>query len=59
LKGLVNGEPVIQAESGQTVVLHNVGPDSTGKLLYSVQDGAGFNFRGGIESYEITTPLLQ
>ncbi len=57
LKGLVNGIPAIVASPGQMVTLHNVGTDSTGKFLFSIQDGAGFSFRGGIESYEVTTPF--
>lgn len=56
LKGLVNAIPSIVASNGQIIVLHNVGPDSTGKFLFSVQEKAGFTFRGGIESYEVTTP---
>lgn len=55
-KGLVDGQPVINAAKGQQLSLKNVGVDSTGKLLFSVQDGAGFSFRGGIGSYEVTTP---
>lgn len=58
LKGLVNAVPAIVANNGQTVILHNVGTDSTGKFLFSVQEKAGFTFRGGIESYEVTTPSL-
>ncbi len=57
LKGLVNGIPSIVASPGQMITLHNAGTDSTGKLLFSIQDGAGFSFRGGIESYEVTTPF--
>ncbi|OQB36358.1 MAG: hypothetical protein BWY05_01081 [Euryarchaeota archaeon ADurb.Bin165] len=57
LKGLVNGIPSIVASPGQMITLHNTGTDSTGKLLFSIQDGAGFSFRGGIESYEVTTPF--
>lgn len=57
LRGLVNGAPAILAGPGQVVTLHNVGVDSTGKLLYSIQDQAGFSFRGGIESFEVTNPL--
>jgi len=57
LKGLVNGIPAIAAQPGQMVTLHNVGVDSTGKFLFSIQDGAGFSFRGGIESYEVTNPF--
>lgn len=57
LKGLVNGNPSIVASPGQMVTLNNVGTDSTGKLLFSIQDRAGFSFRGGIESYEVTTPF--
>jgi len=55
-KGLVNGEPVINAAPNQQILFKNVGVDSTGKLLFSVQDSAGYTFRGGIESYEVTTP---
>jgi len=57
LRGLVDGAPAIIAGPGQVVTLHNVGVDSTGKLLYSIQDQAGFSFRGGIESFEVTNPL--
>ncbi len=55
-KGMVDGQPVIQASPGQQILLQNVGIDSTGKLLFSVQDSAGFTFRGGTGSYEVTTP---
>lgn len=55
-KGMVDGQPVIQASPGQQILLNNVGVDSSGKLLFSVQDSAGFTFRGGTGSYEVTTP---
>ncbi|MFH0966277.1 MAG: PKD domain-containing protein [Methanobacteriota archaeon] len=55
-KGLVSAEPVINAAPGQQILFKNVGVDSSGKLLFSVQDSAGYTFRGGIESYEVTTP---
>lgn len=55
-KGLVSGEPVINARPGQQILFKNIGVDTSGKLLFSVQDSAGYTFRGGIESYEITTP---
>ncbi len=56
LKGLINAKQVVFAQDGELLRLMNVGPDSTGKLLFSVQDHAGFNFRGGIQTYEVTTP---
>ncbi len=56
LSGMVNAVPVDFAKTGELLKLVNVGPDSTGKLLFSVQDQSGFNFRGGIEDYEISTP---
>jgi hypothetical protein len=55
-KGLVGGEPVINAVTGQQITFSNVGLDSSGKLLFSVQDAAGFTFRGGIGSYDVSTP---
>lgn len=58
LKGLVNAVPAIAASPGQIVTLHNVGIDSTGKLLFNIQRQAGFTFRGGIESFEITNPSV-
>jgi hypothetical protein len=55
-KGMVDAYPVISAGPGQQITLNNVGVDSTGKLLFSGKDSAGFNFRGGIASYEVNTP---
>ena len=51
-KGLVDGEPVINAAPGELLTLTGVGVDSSGKLLFSVQNGAGYSFRGGIGSHE-------
>ncbi|MDD1724277.1 MAG: hypothetical protein LUQ07_04015, partial [Methanospirillum sp.] len=56
LKGLVGGVPAITASPGQIITLHNVGIDSTGKLLFNIQKQAGFTFRGGIESFDATNP---
>lgn len=56
-KGLVGGQPVVNAVPGQQIIFSNVGLDSYGKLIFSVQDSAGFTFRGGVGSYEVfTTP---
>jgi hypothetical protein len=55
-KGLVSGAPVLNAQPGQEIIFKNVGVESSGKLLFSVQDSAGYTFRGGIESYEVTNP---
>jgi PKD repeat protein len=55
-KGLVSGNSVIDAVKGQQILFKNVGVDSTGKLLFSVKESAGYTFRGGIESYEVITP---
>jgi len=55
-KGMMDTQPVISASPGQQIVLKNIGTDSTGKLLFSEQNSAGFNFRGGIGSYEVLTP---
>ena len=55
-KGLVGGQPVINAAKGQQITFSNVGTDSLGKLLFSVQDSAGFTFRGGVGSYDVSTP---
>ncbi|HWQ67310.1 MAG TPA: PKD domain-containing protein [Methanospirillum sp.] len=55
-KGLVNAQPAISALPGQEIIFNDIGVDSSGKLLFSVQDSAGFSFRGGVGSYEVTTP---
>lgn len=55
-KGLVGGQPVINAAPGQLITFSNVGIDSSGKLIFSVQDSAGFSFRGGVGSYDVSTP---
>ena len=55
-KGLVGGQPVITAAPGQLITFTNVGLDSSDKLLFSVQDAAGFTFRGGVGSFDVSTP---
>ncbi len=55
-KGLVGGQPVINAAKGQQITFSNVGVDSLGKLLFSVQDSAGFTLRAGVGSYDVSTP---
>ena len=55
-KGMVDAQPVISATPGQMITFSNVGTDSSGQLLFSVQDSAGYSFRGGIGSHEIATP---
>ena len=54
VKGLVNGVPSIIASGGDVITLNNCGIDSTGKLLFNYQDQAGFTFRGGIVSFDVT-----
>jgi hypothetical protein len=54
VKGLVSGVPSIIASGGDVVTLNNCGIDSTGKLLVNYQDQAGFTFRGGIASFDVT-----
>jgi len=56
LKGMIDGQPVISATPGQILTLSNVGVDSSGKLLFSSQNSAGFSFRGGIGSHEVASP---
>ncbi|MDD1729029.1 MAG: PKD domain-containing protein [Methanospirillum sp.] len=55
-KGLVGGQPVINAAPAQKITFSNVGLDSSGKLLLSFQNTAGFTFRGGVGSYDVSTP---
>ncbi|HWQ63044.1 MAG TPA: PKD domain-containing protein [Methanospirillum sp.] len=58
-KGLVGGQPMVNAAPGQQIIFSNVGLDSYGKLLFSVQNSAGFTFRGGVGSYEVSTISTQ